>query len=192
MRFIYLSIMLVAFALLGCKNKKSTKTDDNTNDRYLSVNSTLNTDKTSTLTIILQSYLDLKNAYTESDEPKVNDASKYLALACKTLQDQISSDTINAMTPSPQLDTIIQYCEQTLSIKDKSVELKRVPLKTISNALYQLLKEYKLKGVKIYQQYCPLVFNENGAYWLSSEKEIQNPYLGKKMLECGEVVDIIE
>jgi hypothetical protein len=34
-----------------------------------------------------------------------------------------------------------------------------------------------------------MAFDDKGAYWLSAESEIKNPYFGKKMLECGEVTD---
>jgi hypothetical protein len=30
-----------------------------------------------------------------------------------------------------------------------------------------------------------------GAMWLSETKEIKNPYFGDKMMECGEVNEII-
>jgi len=34
--------------------------------------------------------------------------------------------------------------------------------------------------------------NNNGAFWLSLEKEIRNPYYGEAMLKCGEVSQTIE
>jgi hypothetical protein len=33
--------------------------------------------------------------------------------------------------------------------------------------------------------------NNKGASWLSETKEIKNPYLGKKMPDCGEVKEEI-
>ena len=32
----------------------------------------------------------------------------------------------------------------------------------------------------------------SGAYWLSSDIEIRNPYFGKKLLEQGEIVDTLK
>jgi Cu(I)/Ag(I) efflux system membrane fusion protein len=55
--------------------------------------------------------------------------------------------------------------------------------------MYMLVKEAKLANAGVYHQYCPMAFNDKGAYWLSNEAEIKNPYFGKKMLECGEVKD---
>ncbi|WP_373072209.1 DUF3347 domain-containing protein [Zeaxanthinibacter enoshimensis] len=48
-----------------------------------------------------------------------------------------------------------------------------------------------LSGGTIYKQYCPMAFNNTGAYWYSDVPEIRNPYFGSKMLKCGEVKDTI-
>ena len=34
--------------------------------------------------------------------------------------------------------------------------------------------------------------NNNGAYWLSKEEKVLNPYFGDAMLKCGEVKQVIE
>ncbi|MBF9054980.1 DUF3347 domain-containing protein, partial [Rhodobacterales bacterium LSUCC1028] len=39
----------------------------------------------------------------------------------------------------------------------------------------------------IYKKYCPMAFNNEGAYWYAAVKEITNPYFGEKMLKCGSV-----
>ena len=37
-----------------------------------------------------------------------------------------------------------------------------------------------------------MAFDNKGAYWLSEEKEIRNPYFGSKMLTCGETADSVD
>jgi hypothetical protein len=39
----------------------------------------------------------------------------------------------------------------------------------------------------IYKKFCPMAFNNEGAYWYADVKEITNPYFGDKMLKCGSV-----
>lgn len=39
----------------------------------------------------------------------------------------------------------------------------------------------------LYQAFCPMYNNNEGGVWLSTSKEIRNPYLGSKMLKCGSV-----
>jgi Cu(I)/Ag(I) efflux system membrane fusion protein len=37
-----------------------------------------------------------------------------------------------------------------------------------------------------------MVDDNNGAYWLSREEKVINPYFGGAMLTCGEVKQVIE
>ncbi|MEQ9441411.1 MAG: DUF3347 domain-containing protein [Cyclobacteriaceae bacterium] len=43
----------------------------------------------------------------------------------------------------------------------------------------------------LYKQYCPMAFNNRGAYWLSNAQEIRNPYFGDQMLKCGRVEETL-
>lgn len=43
----------------------------------------------------------------------------------------------------------------------------------------------------VYVQYCPMAFGDQGARWLSFDREILNPYFGDAMLRCGETVDLV-
>ncbi len=56
-----------------------------------------------------------------------------------------------------------------------------------------LISGIKLFGIneRIYIQFCPMADNNIGAYWLSLEEEILNPYYGDAMLNCGSVIDVI-
>ncbi len=42
-------------------------------------------------------------------------------------------------------------------------------------------------GETLYEAFCPMAFNNKGAYWLQQDKQISNPYLGQKMPRCGEI-----
>ncbi|HLW30878.1 MAG TPA: DUF3347 domain-containing protein, partial [Aequorivita sp.] len=57
-----------------------------------------------------------------------------------------------------------------------------------------LINAVKTFGInqKVYVDYCPMVNNDVGAFWLSTEEEILNPYFGASMLRCGEITDEIE
>ena len=46
-------------------------------------------------------------------------------------------------------------------------------------------------GIKAYYQFCPMADNNKGAYWLSKEETILNPYFGKAMHSCGEIKYVI-
>jgi hypothetical protein len=54
-----------------------------------------------------------------------------------------------------------------------------------------MAKKTKLGTGVIYKQFCPMAFDNKGAYWLSSNEEIMNPYFGDKMLHCGKVEETV-
>jgi len=68
----------------------------------------------------------------------------------------------------------------------------RTSFEKVSDNMFALLKKADLKNANVYRQYCPMAFNDKGAFWLAEESEIRNPYFGKKMLECGEVTDSLK
>lgn len=67
--------------------------------------------------------------------------------------------------------------------KAKSLKVAREAFKPLSASLIKYLTDNNA-GQNVYREaYCPMV----KAGWLQSEKEIKNPYMGKKMLGCGEI-----
>ena len=69
----------------------------------------------------------------------------------------------------------------------------------LSNEMAALVKGGRLSMGMLYIEYCPMANNNEGACWLSNEKEIKNPYFGYKMmrstaenlLKCGWVKEMI-
>lgn len=53
----------------------------------------------------------------------------------------------------------------------------------LSSNMYSLVFGFKANETDAYLQYCPM----KKATWLSKNKEIRNPYYGKRMLDCGSV-----
>ena len=74
---------------------------------------------------------------------------------------------------------------------ETGLEGKRAAFQMVSDMLFDLVKNTGLKGHTIYHQYCPMAFDDKGAYWLSDKPGIQNPYFGHKMLTCGETRDTL-
>lgn len=73
-----------------------------------------------------------------------------------------------------------------------SVGMQRNYLSALSNEMANLIKRSGMKSGEIYLNYCPMALNDKGAYWLSSEKNIRNPYFGAAMLTCGEIKETIK
>ncbi|MEJ7644806.1 MAG: DUF3347 domain-containing protein [Chryseolinea sp.] len=73
-----------------------------------------------------------------------------------------------------------------------SLEEQRKEFSTLSNEMTSLVKASKLSKGSIYLEFCPMANNNQGAYWLSNEKQIKNPYFGDAMLKCGSVKETIQ
>ncbi len=68
-----------------------------------------------------------------------------------------------------------------------NLEEQRKGFQTLSGQLIALLDHTGAGKLVIYQQHCPMADQDQGASWLSLEKEIRNPYYGEAMLRCGEL-----
>ena len=72
-----------------------------------------------------------------------------------------------------------------------NIEKQRELFSQLTTTLEPIIKE-SLRGGKVYKQFCPMAFNNEGGFWLSDASEIYNPYYGDKMLKCGKVTETIE
>jgi hypothetical protein len=83
--------------------------------------------------------------------------------------------------------------QDALSINTSGIDGQRAAFESMSKTMYQLITELGLpKGNYVYQQHCPMAFDNKGAWWLSEIPDIVNPYFGQKMLTCGVVKEAIE
>ena len=89
-----------------------------------------------------------------------------------------------------QIESALKSSTQSISA---SMDLKE-QRKHFEQLSLDLTKAIQIFGIneKVYSLYCPMVDNNKGAYWLSTQTQVINPYYGKEMLECGEVKGIIE
>jgi len=62
---------------------------------------------------------------------------------------------------------------------------------TLSQVLAYSIQQFGAEG-PVYRQFCPMAFEEAGAYWLSRDEEITNPYLPEDMLRCGDVIEPLQ
>jgi len=80
----------------------------------------------------------------------------------------------------------------TKLINASDLTRQREAFSVLSNEMATLVKGGKLSKGSLYLEYCPMANNNQGAYWLSNDKEIKNPYFGDKMLKCGSVKETIQ
>ncbi len=134
-------------------------------------------------------YVALKEALVASD------AEKTQQKASETSQALADAD-MALLTGAAHNDWMhyLGEMEQSLNtIKSESeIEAQREAFSTLSDNLYKSIKAFGLAGSTAYYEYCPMAFDDKGAYWLSDASKIRNPYFGDKMLSCGEVKEKLQ
>lgn len=136
------------------------------------------------LTAFVESYLSIKDAFVKTDakvaQSTLNPAKSSLGkVEMKLLESKAHDIWMGLLRPiQGSLDKIAQT---------NDVEEQRKHFETLSDNLIEAVEYFGVVENTVYRQYCPMAFKDQGAYWLSSEKEIRNPYFGDKMLTCGEV-----
>ncbi len=65
------------------------------------------------------------------------------------------------------------------------LEPARAAYRDMSHALLDYLDAHPDAREGTYLMYCPMTFDNHGAYWVARVPEIRNPYEGSRMLECG-------
>jgi Cu(I)/Ag(I) efflux system membrane fusion protein len=137
---------------------------------------------------MLSAYYSLKDALVATSSTKADEAASKLLSAAELFNHGLGNKPEYA-TLHPELQRVMSTTDALIALKNEDIEGKRTKFADISDAMYKVATLSRLKNAGVYHQYCPMAMNDKGAYWLSAESEIKNPYYGKKMLECGEVKD---
>lgn len=124
---------------------------------------------------VLDAYMQVKDALVKTDYNVAHTAADALKKAMQSeshvVSEQLTADLVALVNAADMND--IRRAFYPLSQKIKSY-----------------LKE-TVKGQTLYEQYCPMAFDNTGATWLSVDEQIQNPYFGSLMLTCGSVRDTL-
>src|SRR6478609_351085 len=119
-------------------------------------------------------YIQLKNALVASKAEEAKDAAGKLKTSLASVK-----DGKNAMTEAAKIS------------KATGLDEIRKTFASLSNEMKTVVKAGQVSKGELYLEYCPMANNNAGAYWLSNEKEIKNPYFGDAMLKCGSVKETI-
>jgi len=133
---------------------------------------------------VFTAYIEMKDAFVASDASKVkSEASEtkdaLVNVDMKLLTGAAHNDWMSYLGP---IETSLKEIEGS-----SDIEAQRKSFSALSDNLYKSVKAFGLGGKQAFYEYCPMAFNNEGAYWLSEQEKIRNPYFGDKMLTCGEV-----
>lgn len=147
-----------------------------------------------------QSYATLLNAYdavkaalVASDTAKATAAANELIIASDSLKvNEIQGDSTGMIKETAKSFTANISTTAKALAGSRTLEEKRKQFEIIADALWSLTRTVKYEGQKLYWQYCPMAFNDKGAYWMSKDSVILNPYFGDEMLHCGSTEDSLD
>ena len=159
-------------------------TPQNTDHSSHSKNITISPKAKEELNPLFNEYFKLKNALVDDNLDKAVSASKDMGvLLSKVNMGVFTGEAHNVwMKHSSVLEKELRKAGST-----NEIGKMRVLFKNISDQMIMLIKTFGGIEQPVFVDYCPMANNDQGAEWLSTEKEIKNPYFGASMLKCGEV-----
>ena len=154
-------------------------------ERLSDINTTFKTQ----LTNVYNDYLKMNDAFIDSNAKTVANEAKKVIKALESVDMALLKGDAH-MAWMDQLEIL----NSTLSAISKSnyIEKQRHEYIQFNLAFYESIKMFGLENSTAYFQYCPMANDDKGAYWLSNNKEIRNPYFGDAMLSCGETKETVK
>jgi len=138
---------------------------------------------------VFDQYIVLKDAFVESNVKKVKQAAKEVQQSLTKVDMKLLTGEVHMqwMDISGKLDNQIK-----LIVSGSKIEDQRIAFTLFNDNLYKAIKTFSLMGKTVYYQFCPMMSDGKGAYWLSETKGIRNPYYGESMLTCGETRETLK
>lgn len=178
-----LTLSLAAVILSACNNTKTT--DGNTKSATETMSASTPEPNQNP---IIADYLSVKDALANDDGTTAADASKTLAATLNSYDvtnlTEAQKKTFDGIKPDA-----LEHAEHISQNGDK-IDHQREHFIMLSTDMYDLVKSLGTKQT-LYKDFCPMADDNKGAFWLSANKEINNPYMGSKMQTCGSVKETI-
>ncbi len=141
------------------------------------------------LNAILNSYLKMKDDFFKANRDKVSYQAKEILKNLKNVKMELLKG-----------DAHMYWMKQAKVIKDKAeiiaeadnIDTQRRAFKPLSETMIKVYKSFGLENETVYIQFCPMFDESKGAFWLSTQKQIANPYYGDLMPTCGDTQDSIQ
>ena len=188
----------LSLSLLACGNGKATNQENATGahdhgamthaeQHPMSEGSDLVMQEKTAVSVLIENYLNIKNALVLTDSKAASDAGQKLAESAKAFE----LDSFESSKQS-EINEILEIIEEHGEhIAKSEIDHQREHFQEMAGEFMDLLK---ITGTDrtLYQQFCPMYNNGKGGTWLSEFSEIKNPFYGNKMLTCGSIKSTIQ
>lgn len=182
-----LAIALGTLTLWSCKDNK--KSEENQPMEMTNETATItppvekisyNVEGSERTSEMVNAYLKIKDALVADDNNSAMEAGK---LALKVFKN-FDIGGYSAVQQEKLKGFVESAIENIKPISEGSIKDQRANFKKLSINVEDIIA---IAGtdLKLYEIYCPMY--ERGSAWLSTEKNVKNPFYGSKMLTCGVV-----
>lgn len=139
------------------------------------------------LGLVVDEYITLKDALTKDDAVAAKSQVKNIKVALKNVDMVLLlGDAHNVwMKALKNIDKNLESIQNNTNIEAqrKAFGFLGKDLSDVVDMLGLITPDKKT----VYLEFCPMADDNKGAFWLSYDKDIANPFFGQSMLKCGEV-----
>jgi Cu(I)/Ag(I) efflux system membrane fusion protein len=137
---------------------------------------------------VLEGYLTIHQALAadQADEAMQEAERAFNALAAVDMTLVSGQDHVDWMKHEAELKRILSHM-----VKAKEIEAIRKDFAVLSEQIMATQKRFKTSAATLYWFKCPMAFDNRGATWFQASEKAANPYFGKMMLRCGDVIEVI-
>jgi hypothetical protein len=133
---------------------------------------------------LVDDYLVIKDALVKGDAPMAYAAAgRFNERLLKGDANEIPANNRKAYK---SLQASLSTQATSLS-KETDLAKQRIIFANLSANMVSLIKLYPVQGEALFIDYCPM----KNAVWISKSKQIENPYYGNAMLNCGSVKETL-
>lgn len=136
---------------------------------------------------VLKHYYHVQFALTNDDATEAGSGGKMMAEAIAKVDKSAMTADQKALYEKNEAD-LKEHAEH---ISKSKIDHQREHFEKMSEDVYDLVKGFGA-GKPVYKTFCPMAFDNKGAYWISTGTDVKNPYFGKEMPTCGEVQEVIK
>ena len=134
---------------------------------------------------LLTAYYDVKNALATDKKDLATEKVKVFSARVDAIPHKDLPATQHTL-----------WMEQSKIIKAKAIELangkdiktQRKSFEGISSGMIKVVRNIKFNTTTVYVQHCPMA----KASWLNEKENIENPYYGSMMFDCGDLTETIK
>jgi Cu(I)/Ag(I) efflux system membrane fusion protein len=139
---------------------------------------------------VYQGYLKIEVALAHDDLQGAKDAFQGMHAVLHTLPTE-GMDTV-AVTHWDSLDTRFMRVLHPMAASE-TIAIMRDHLADFTPLMLEAIKKFGVQAAgPVYLFHCPMARNNAGADWLQGGKTLENPFYGKSMLQCGNLVETVK